>query len=144
MSTTPSDKAALDGVSEGKVVWDVNADDPMKLARQLKVITRTYADLLAEGVTPVMVFAFRGPSTTFITRDTSAFADEKRVAVEEIQAALKQLAQKPGVSLEVCAIASSRMGVAPESLLDETPLVANTFCSLIGYQAKGYALIPVY
>ncbi len=139
----PNDQAALAGLREAKVIWDVNADDPMKLARQFKVIAKTYDDLQQQGAAPVMVFAFRGPSTTFISRDLGGFPDDQRAAAEDIQATVKALAAKPGVTMEVCAIASNRMGVAPENLLTETPLVGNTFCSLIGYQAKGYALIPI-
>lgn len=138
------DQAALGGVTEGKVVWDINAENPVKLSRQLQVIVRTYDDLLRQNVKPLMVFTFRGPSTTFITRDNSKFAGEALAAVEQIQSSLWNLADKEGVTLEVCAIASNRMGVTPEALLECAPLVGNTFCSLIGYQAKGYALIPVY
>lgn len=138
------DQVALDGVTEGKVVWDINAENPVKLSRQLQVIAQTYDDLLRQGVKPLMVFTFRGLSTTFITQDNSNFADEALASVEQIQTSLRNLADKEGVTLEVCAIASNRMGVSPESLIECTPLVGNTFCSLIGYQAKGYALIPVY
>ncbi len=138
------DQAALNGVTEGKVVWDINAENPVKLSRQLQAITQTYDDLLNQGVKPMMVFTFRGPSTTFITQDNSQFSGEVLAAVELIQSSLRNLADKKGVTLEVCAIASNRMGITPEALLECTPLVGNTFCSLIGYQAKGYALIPVY
>lgn len=138
------DQAALEGVTEGKVIWDINAENPVKLSRQLQVIARTYDDLQRQNVKPLMVFTFRGLSTTFITRDNSKFSGESLEAVELIQSTLQNLADKDGVTLEVCAIASNRMSVAPEELLEYTPLVGNTFCSLIGYQARGYALIPVY
>lgn len=138
------DQAALEGVTEGKVVWDINAENPVKLSRQLQVIARTYDDLLRQNVKPLMVFTFRGLSTTFITQDNSKFSGEALEAVALIQSTLQNLTNKDGITLEVCAIASNRMGVAPEALLECTPLVGNTFCSLIGYQAKGYALIPVY
>lgn len=139
-----NDQAALDGVAEGKVVWDINAESPVKLSRQLQVIEQTYDDLLRQGVKPLMIFTFRGPSTTFITNDNSKFTGEALDAVQQLQSSLRDLADKDGVTLEVCAIASNRMGVASEALLECTSLVGNTFCSLIGYQAKGYALIPVY
>ena len=139
----PNDKAALAGLIDGKVIWDVNADDPVRLARQFKIMARTYDDLKNQDVIPLMVFAFRGASTTFVSNNLDAFGDEQRAAVEDIQATIKALAAKEGVTMEVCAIASNRMGVAPDSLLPEMHLVGNSFCSLIGYQGDGYALIPI-
>lgn len=34
----PTDRAALEGVGTGKVVWDINIGDPKKLSLYLKVI----------------------------------------------------------------------------------------------------------
>jgi intracellular sulfur oxidation DsrE/DsrF family protein len=48
-----------------------------------------------------------------------------------------------GVRFEACAIATRLFGVENNSVLPQVKVVGNTFNSLIGYQAKGYALIPI-
>ena len=48
-----------------------------------------------------------------------------------------------GVRFEVCAVAMRVFKADPARLIPEAKLVANVFNSLIGYQAKGYALIAI-
>ena len=51
---------------------------------------------------------------------------------------------KDGVKLEICLFAAEVFGVDPASVLPEIKRVGNGWISLIGYQSKGYALVPAY
>ena len=49
-----------------------------------------------------------------------------------------------GIHLEVCLAAVEYFGVEPASIQSEIKQVGNGWISEIGYQAKGYTLVPVY
>ena len=51
---------------------------------------------------------------------------------------------KDGIKLEICMFAANLFGVASESVSPEINRVHNGWISSMGYQAKGYALIPAY
>lgn len=140
----PADEAALEGVTRGKVVWDINMGDPKKLSLYLRVIEETYDDLVRQGVAPDMVFAFRGRSVLLISTDREEIPLEQHVYLDEVAELLADLSNRPGVRMEACSVACRLFGVKAESLLPRIKAVGNTFVSLIGYQAKGYGTIPIY
>jgi intracellular sulfur oxidation DsrE/DsrF family protein len=47
------------------------------------------------------------------------------------------------VRMEACSITTRLAGIDSETLLPGIDLVGNTFVSQIGYQAKGFAVIPI-
>jgi intracellular sulfur oxidation DsrE/DsrF family protein len=51
---------------------------------------------------------------------------------------------KEGIRFEICMVAVKVFGVEASSILPEIKQVHNGWISLIGYQAKGYSLVPVY
>jgi uncharacterized protein len=71
------------------------------------------------------------------------------VNVEELEP-LKEIAiiisrmSKVGIRVEVCVFALKVFGVEPASILPEIERVGNGWISEIGYQARGYSLVPVY
>ena len=50
---------------------------------------------------------------------------------------------KDGITLEACLVAAKGFGVEPSSILPEIKQVGNGWISLIGYEAKGYSMVPV-
>ena len=140
----PADRAALEGVTAGKVAWDINMGDPRKLSLYLKVIQETYDDLERQGVAPDMIFAFRGASVLLISTDREDIPFEQHFDLDEVAGLVADLNKRPGVKMEACTVACRLYGVKAESLLPGIQAVGNTFVSLIGYQAKGYGVIPIY
>ncbi|WP_028484872.1 DsrE family protein [Thioalkalivibrio sp. ALE17] len=139
----PTDARALDGVEQGRVVFDLNNNDPEMLALYLMVIRETFEDLTDQGVDPDMILAFRGRAVTMVSEDRERFelTDFDHLdAIEEHVAALKE----KGVRMESCAVATRLFGVEHGELLPGIEPVRNTFVSLTGYQAQGYAVIPIY
>ena len=53
-------------------------------------------------------------------------------------------AAKDGIRLEVCMYAVKFFGVNPESISKEIHRVGNGWISSLGYQQKGYSLVPAY
>ena len=143
LAEKPNDAMALTGVTAGRVVFDINTTQAGKLSLYLQVIRETHADLQRQGVTPEMVLAFRGKAVTLVTTDRqhqelTEYEDLDRVAEQ-----IKEL-QGLGARMEGCSIATRLYGVDNQTLLPGITPVGNTFVSLIGYQARGYALIPIY
>lgn len=63
----PSDADALQGINEGKIIWDVTVGNPTKLLLLMKVIYETYDDLERQNVKPDMAFLFHGRATKLIS-----------------------------------------------------------------------------
>lgn len=139
----PDDADALQGVTQGRVVFDINVSTPKKLPLYLMVIDETISDLERQGVEPEVILAFRGKAVTLITTDHE---DIELTDLEYVEKAATQLEalQKRGGRMEACSVATRLFGVDNGALLPGIKPVGNTFVSLIGYQAQGYATIPIY
>jgi intracellular sulfur oxidation DsrE/DsrF family protein len=130
----PNDQEALKGLKDGKVIFDVRVPDAEKLTFNLELIKETFEGMRGQGVQPAMIVTFRGPTVKLLTREHAA----------EWNAPLIADLKKLGVRFEACAVATRIFKVDNASLIPEVALVGNVLTSLIGYQNKGYALIPVY
>jgi intracellular sulfur oxidation DsrE/DsrF family protein len=139
----PSDANALKGLTQGRVVFDINISEPQKLPLYLMVIDETISDLERQGVEPDVILAFRGKAVTLVSTDHERI---ELTEVPEVEKAAAQLAdlQKRGVRMEACSVATRLFGVDNATLLPGIKPVGNTFVSLVGYQAQGYATIPIY
>ncbi|MBF0326751.1 MAG: DsrE family protein [Alphaproteobacteria bacterium] len=139
----PNDAAALKGVKTGKVVWDVSMANPETLALFLSVVRETYDDLARQNVKPEMVLAIHGVPVKFVRANRDDLPLETSTAVDKINDVLDDLAKRPGVRIEVCSIANRLFGVDNASIKPNYHVVGNTWVSLIGYQAQGYAVVPI-
>lgn len=139
----PDDADALRGVTQGRVVFDINISQPQKLPLYLMVIDETLSDLERQGVEPEVILAFRGKAVSLISTD---FAQIEMSSLQYIEQAAEQLAalQQRGVRMEACSVATRLFNIDNGTLLPGIKPVGNTFVSLIGYQAQGYATIPIY
>lgn len=132
------DRDALSGLKSAKVIFDVRVDDLDKLIFNLKLVSETFKGMVAQGIKPEMVVAFRGPGVKFLSEEYL----EEEDSDDEVVDLLDDLDRK-AVRLEVCAIALRSFKVDRAELVSGVKVVANVFNSLIGYQNKGYALIVI-
>jgi intracellular sulfur oxidation DsrE/DsrF family protein len=129
----PEESKALSGLKSAKVIFDVRVPDLEKLVFNLRVINETFEGMVAKGVKPVMIVAFRGPGVRLLTA----------VALDEEARDLFRTLKKNGVRFEACGVAMRIFKADPAGLIPEVKLVTNGFYSLIGYQNKGYATIAI-
>lgn len=136
---------ALAGMKSIKAIFDVRAGNAKSAAMQLKLIHDTYKDksIMAVSKKPSFIVAFMGPSVKLISKDKQGISPEDQKAMDEIAQTVQAMA-KDGIKLEVCDFAVKVFGVDPASILPEIKHVPNGWISLIGYQAKGYSLVPAY
>ncbi|MBP1731273.1 MAG: hypothetical protein H6Q55_1702 [Deltaproteobacteria bacterium] len=135
----------LKGLKSIKAVFDVRVGNPQGAATVLKLVHETFKDKNIAAVTkkPAFVVIFIGPSVKLISKNREGFPSEQQKALDEIAATFSGMA-KDGIKLEICLVAAKLFGVDPASVLPGIKHVGNGWISLIGYQAKGYSLVPAY
>ena len=138
----PDNKAALAGMREMKLAFDMTEGSPPALIRKLDAIETTRKQLIAEGVTPRMVVAFRGPASIYTQTDLSRVKESDRAEALQVRAKLRALASSGAVeAIEQCNLPVEQMKIKPADLMPEVKLVGNGWISLGAYQARGYAYI---
>src|SRR3974390_2403970 len=107
MAQTFDDKAALTGLTEVKVAFDITTGEGKGLLSRLNIIDETRQSLIQQGVQPYFVLAFRGPATKLVQTDQEKIKPEDREGAAKVAARIKQLSKAPGIEgFEQCAVAS--------------------------------------
>ncbi len=136
------DRAALVGLKEAKVAFDLTAGDAKGLLARLNVIDETRLSLIQQGVQPNFVLTFRGPATRLVQTDFEKMKPEDRIDAQKISLKLMEMSKASGVqSLEQCSVAIRQQETKAENVLPQIKVIGNSWISLIAYQAKGYAYI---
>ena len=132
------DAEALSGLTSVRAIYDVRTKDEKVLQFIFTVIRDTYDETMQQNVKARYVVSMRGPTVKLLVR--SRHGDP---ALQEKTAGLIKELNQRGIRLEACGYALNLFGVEPEDLYDGIVSVGNSLNSLIGYQTKGYALIPM-
>jgi len=141
---TINDKAALADLKTGKGVFLVDIGDARKLNFYLEVIQGTHKGMKSQGVEPDFVLVYIGPSVKYLTTSPSEAAEQAAGDIlMDIESNVAKLAEL-GVRQEICAVATRVFKIDNDTLVSGLTLVADGFVSLIGYQAQGYHLVPVF
>lgn len=139
-----NDQAALDDLKVGKGVFLVDIGDAKKLNFYLEVIQGTYKGMKDQGVEPDFILVFIGPSVKYLSTSSSSDTEQGAGGIlMEIESNVEALAAL-GVRQEICAVATRVFGIENNTVLPDLTLVGDGFISLIGYQAQGYHLVPVF
>jgi len=133
---------ALKGLSEAKVIFDINVGKPNLLLLRLKFVDKTYQELLKFGVTPKFVLAFRGQASRYVTAGEDYLHPDDLAEKRQVEDWIRQFS-KAGMQLEQCAMAAELQRIELDEFMPEIEVVANGYISLIGYQNQGYAFVPM-
>lgn len=136
------DKHALADLKSVKIVCDVNVGEAKLLLRRLELIDETYSQLLDAGITPTIVVAFRGGASPYVTNGNKYVDATDAETKRDIQGWIDQFRQH-GFHLEQCAIAAKTWKVDPADFLPAISIVQNGYISIVAYQARGYAFLPM-
>ena len=136
---------ALQGLTSINAVFDVRISNPKSAALHLKVLYDTCKDksIMAATKKPAFAVIFSGPSVKLMTKNKEGFSPEEQKSLDEIANTISIMA-KDGIRMEICLVAANIFGVDPGSFLPGLKPVPNGWVSLIGYEAKGYSLVPAY
>jgi len=91
---------------------------------------------------PDIAVVFIGPSVKLVSKNRGDFSADDQKILNEFASTISAMA-KDGIKFEICLIAVKVFGVEPSSILPEIKQVGNGWISLIGYETRGYALVPV-
>ena len=139
----PGDAHALKGVSQARILWDIQLTDTLKLDNWLTVIRDTHEALAREGVEPRMVLIFRGEAVELLSRSLDHVPLEQMGMIQDVHRHLRALDNKAHVELRACHLALRRYGMADAKLVKGVEPVTNSFLAIAGYGRQGYTRIPV-
>ena len=134
---------AMKGVTSTKAFFDMRIGNPQSAAIHLKLIHETYRSLMTMKKKPVFVVVFMSGAVKLISSNRMDFNSEDTKYLEEISGTISKMS-KDGIQFEVCLAAAKLLGVDPASLQSGVKQVGNGWISEIGYQTRGYSLVPVY
>lgn len=135
----------MKGMHAVKAVFDMRISNPKSAVLHLNLIHQTYRDKNIAEITdkPAFAVVFIGPSVKLISRNRNGFSPEDQNSLDEITRTVSRMSED-GISLEIYLVAADLFGIDHASILPEVKQVPNGFISVIAYQAKGFALVPVY
>ncbi|HET9555087.1 MAG TPA: DsrE family protein [Anaeromyxobacteraceae bacterium] len=143
-AATYDNAEALRGVTSANGVFLVDLDDPAKLAKYLELIGSSHRSLAQQGIAPDFKVVVIGPTVKYLSGESPANATPaQRALLAQIAGAVQGLKAQQ-IRVEVCKIALDVFRVDPAHLVPGLTVVADGFVSLIGYQAQGYGLVPIY
>jgi hypothetical protein len=138
----PQESAKAAAPKEMKIAFDFTDGNPQMLLKKLDIVDVTRKQLIASGITPKMVLAFRGNASYFTQTSMGAIKDTDRADALAVQAKLRELRKADGVeALEQCNLPLEERKLKPADLMQEVKLVPNGWISLVSYQEKGYSYI---
>lgn len=139
----PGGYEALRGVRSVKAFFDFRDTNPKIAAVHMKLILDTYNQLKGMNVKPEFVINFIGGSVKLISSDRSAYSDQEKAYLNQVAETAAKMV-KAGINLEVCMAAVNILGVDPASIDKNFTKVPNGWIAEMGYQKRGYSLVPVF
>lgn len=139
-----NDAVALEGVQEVKVIYDMRKANPKAMLLYLQLLEDEHESFKAQNIKASERMIFIADAVKFITTQPSVEVD---MEYGDILPLIHQQIEKLislGFEMEVCAIATAVYGVDDATLVPGMKLVRSGFMSLIGWQQKGYTLVPIY
>ena len=142
---TSQEDDALKGLKSIKAIFDFRTGNLKVAAVMLDAIHETYKgkDIAAITKKPEFVVVFLGPSVKLITSKREGVSPEDHKILDAIAGRISEMA-KDGIKLEICLFAARMFNVDPATVLPDIKHTENGVISLIGYQAKGFSLVPIY
>lgn len=136
---------ALKGIKSVNTIFDFRDGNTESALIHLKLVHDTFKDPVIRAVSekPEFVVVFMDVSVLLLSNEREKFSSEEKKRLEEFDQTIAAMA-KDGIRLEVCMFAASLMGVKPESFPPQIHPVENGWIASLGYQQKGYSVVPAY
>lgn len=142
LSQDRAEVAALSGLSQLKVYFDVKAETAPKLEKRLQWINDAYAQATGQGLKAVFVVSFRSRASFLVTKGTE-YIDEDEIPLKaNIDKWIADF-QTRGITMEQCGLTAELFDIEKEEFLDGIRVVQNGYVSIAGYQNRGYAYVPM-
>ena len=134
----------LASAQEYKAVFDCSASDMRYTLTRFNLIEKTKQMIEERGDTVRFAVTMHGGCAKAASVNADYIVPEEDVAfVKKVQESLKRLSGAKNVELVVCAIALEGNGIDREDVLPFLRISENSYIDTIGYQNRGYALMPL-
>ena len=134
-----NDALSLSGLTSVNAIFDLRTNDEKSLQFMFTVIRDTFDETAKQDVKPQYIVSMRGSTVKYLIRSRQVDPGLQAETVNLIGELIKR-----GIRLEACGYALNLFGVEAEDLVDGINAVGNSLNSVIGYQIKGFALVPMY
>jgi len=144
-SASAQEYEALKGIKSVNTIFDFRDGDTENALIHLKLVHDTFKDPAIRAISekPEFVVVFMDVSVLLLSNNREKFSSEEKKLLEEFDQTIAAMA-KDGIRLEVCMFAAGLLGVKPESIAPEIHPVGNGWIASLGYQQKGYSVVPAY
>ncbi len=132
------DARAFSGLTSVNAIYDVRTTDEKKLQFIFMVIRDTLDETRQQNIKANYIVSMRGPTVKLLVRSRQGDPGLQKKTVTLID----ELNER-GIRMEACGYALNLFGVEEEDLFEGIHAVGNSLNSLVGYQAKDYALVPM-
>jgi len=133
---------ALDNLSGLKAYFDIKADSAAKIEKRLVWINDMYEQMSQKGIKASFIIGFRSQASFFVIRQDEDIDEEDIPAKRKIEKWLKHFAVL-GIPIEQCGLSAELYDIEPQDFLPEITVIKNGYMSMIKYQNKGYAFVPM-
>jgi len=128
---------------EYKAVFDCASSDARYIAGQLALVEKTKRMIEAQGDEALFAVTLHGGCIVAAAKDYGALVpDDEVVYIQKAQESLARLA-KAKVEVVACAIAMNAFGIGRKAAVPFMRISENGYIDVIGYQNRGYALMPL-
>lgn len=136
------DIRALENLSAIKAYFDIKADSAAKVEKRLLWINDIYEEMKQKGIKATFIIGIRSHASFYVTKGDEYIYEEDLSTTGKIEKWLKDFV-KLGVHVEQCGLSAKLYDIDPKDFFPEVTVVKNGYISMIGYQNKGYAYVPM-
>jgi intracellular sulfur oxidation DsrE/DsrF family protein len=128
---------------EYRAVFDCSSSDPRYILSRMALTERTKTMIEARGDTALFAVTIHGGCIVAASKEYDLLVpEEEAVYIKKAQETLARLA-KDKVDVVACAIALEGFGIDREDVVPFMRISENSYIDTIGYQNRGYALMPL-
>ena len=135
-SGTPQNLSSL------KAYFDIKADSAAKVEKRLVWINDIYEQMHQKSLKATFIIGFRSQASFFVTKEDDYIDEEDLLTKKRIDKWLKHFANL-GIPMEQCGLSAKLFDIDAHEFLPEINIVPNGYISMINYQNKGYAYVPM-
>ena len=133
---------AIENVSALKAYFDIKADSAAKIVQRPKWINAIYEQMRQKGEKPAFIIAFRSQASFYVVRGDEDIDEDEIPLKRKIENRLKHFVQL-GIPVEQCGLSAELYDINPSDFLPDVTTVTNGYISMIKYQNRGYAYVPM-
>jgi intracellular sulfur oxidation DsrE/DsrF family protein len=136
--------SAVSAAQEYKAVFDCSSNDPRYIMSRMLLIEKTKQMIEKQGDSARFAVTIHGGCAVVASANADFLVpDEEVLYVKKAQESLKRLAEPKDVELVVCALSLEGNAIDREDVLPFIRISENSYLDTIGFQNRGYALMPL-